>query len=117
MSVLVRLQCNKCSYYVSTTGKSGLGMEYSSHPYKCNDCNIVTDVTVGIMGQTYNKEDFIKSKIHELPEFVIAEKDKFFCCHKCDGGNLSLWDTDLSPCPKCDGRMSIDSNFPIANVD
>ena len=30
---------------------------------------------------------------------------------------LSKWDVDLSPCPQCDGNMTIDSNHPIADVD
>ena len=117
MSVLVRLQCNQCDYHLFTTGKSGLGMEYSSEPYKCDDCNIITDVTVGVFGNAFRKEDFTESKIHELPDFVIAEKEKFFCCEKCKGENLSQWDADLSPCPKCDGSMILDNNHPIADVD
>ena len=76
MSVLAKLNCNKCDYSYLTTGVSGLGMEYSSYPYICNDCNIVTDVTVGVFGRAFNKEDFSKSRIHELPNFVIAEKEK-----------------------------------------
>ena len=43
-------KCNKCDYNVESTGEVSVGMQAVLSPYICNDCNIITDVMVGMSG-------------------------------------------------------------------
>ena len=110
-------KCDECSYSVDTSGETSIGMYYVVSPYKCNDCNIVTDVIVGMFGQIYFEEQFEDSKIHELPEFIRAEKNKYYNCEECNGKNITDWDSVKSSCPKCNGVLNVDPTKPIVNWD
>ena len=109
MGTQYTFKCNKCNYCVESSGKLDYGMQYVVSPYICNDCNIITDVIVGMQGQSYPKESFDNPKKYGLPEFIVKMKNQFYTFEKCDGEHLTDWDSNLGACPKCDGKMLKDN--------
>ena len=108
MGTSYTFKCNKCNYSVESSGKLDYGMQFVVSPYVCNDCNIVTDVIVGMQGLYFPKEWFDNPKKHDIPEYMVEMRDQFYTCEKCNGENLIGWDSDSGKCPKCDGKMSKD---------
>jgi len=110
-------KCDNCAYSVETSGEVSYGMHYVFSPFKCNDCKIITDVIVGLFGEIYFEEQFKDPVANMIPDFVLEEKDKFYCCEKCNGKNIASWDSALRNCPKCNGRLNIDPSMPSVNWD
>ncbi len=110
-------KCDSCAYSVETSGEVSYGMYYVFCPYKCNDCSIITDAIVGVFGEVYSEEQFKNPELGYIPDFVIKEKDKFFCCDKCNGENITNWDSKKRECPKCNGKLNIDPFMPSVNWD
>ena len=84
--------------------KEFMGTGYS---YKCDNYFYLVES----YGAIYFEEQFKDHKSHMIPDFVIDEKDKFFCCKKCYGKNNNSWDSHLRRCPKLIGWLSIDSSI------
>ena len=112
MGMSYTFKCNKCDYNVESTGEVSVGMQAVLSPYICNDCNIITDVMVGMSGDVYLKEWFENPKESPLSDFEVDMKDEFFTCGECDGDNLTDWNPRWRKCPKCNGRMVKDKNEP-----
>ena len=117
MGTSYTFKCNKCNYSVGSSGKMDYGMEFVVSPHICNDCDIVTDVIVGMQGLCFPKEWLDNPKKHDIPEYMVEMRYQFYNCEKCEGENLSDWDSDTGECPKCDGKLKIDKNKPSVNWD
>ena len=113
MGTRYTFECNKCNYKLESSGKPSSAMLYVVSPYLCIDCKIITDVAVGIYGDSYSKEFIDNLKRHLLPSFIKDHKDDFYKCEECNGENLESWDSEKGDCPKCDGNLSIDKDAPI----
>lgn len=87
-------RCGKCNYNVVSSGQLDWGFIAVVRPYICNDCKEVIDVLVGRMGQ-------------EIPYEMLNEKEKkeYYCCKRCNGRNLTVWNPKWRRCPKCSRRM------------
>ena len=92
-------------------------MHYVVSPHICNDCRIITDVAVGMFGQSYLRASFDNPKENKLPDFIIESKNEFYRCEDCNGDNIIDWDSKLGECPKCDGKMILDKSIPALNWD
>jgi DNA-directed RNA polymerase subunit RPC12/RpoP len=55
MGRLLKYKCSKCNYEVLTSGKKDYGMMAVTKSYICNDCKIITDVTIGEFGKVISK--------------------------------------------------------------
>ena len=117
MGTRYTFECNKCNYNVESSGETSSGMHYVVSPYICNDCKIITDVAVGMFGICYLKQAFDNPKENELPDFIIESKNEFYKCEKCEGDNISDWDSESGECPKCSGKMEIDEDSPTVLWD
>ena len=117
MGTSYTFKCVICSYSVKTSGEVSYGMHYVVCPHVCMDCEIITDVIIGMFGQSYLKVELEDPKNYHVPDFVIEEKDKFYTCEKCNGSDLIIWDNEKNKCPKCNGTMAIDPSVPSVNWD
>ena len=105
-------RCNKCGYQVSASGGHDFGMMAVTDTYICTSCEEIVDVTVGEQGNTFTKED-IQSGMNK-----ILEASDFYKCPLCGSDKyLVLWDNNLRPCPKCDGKMEKVSDEGVAFWD
>jgi DNA-directed RNA polymerase subunit RPC12/RpoP len=95
-------KCTKCDYEVESSGKKDWGMIAVVEPYICNDCREVRDVRIGEYGKEIFPEDLSKGQ----------EKD-YYRCHHCGGKNITKWNTQTKPCPKCGSRMKKDPSTII----
>ena len=103
----------KCDYDVMSSGGLDWGMRAVVRPYICNDCNIVTDVLVGLHGKEYPRELLEHPDSNEIPGFARLEdeeKQEFYTCTECKGKNIILWNPRWRRCPKCGGRMLRDES-------
>lgn len=110
-------KCSKCEYKLESSGKKSRGMFYVVSPYLCIDCKIISDVTVGILGESYLQEWFDTPNDNLLPNYILENKNEFYRCEECEGRNLKVWDSSIGDCPKCDGNLSIDKDSPITLWD
>ena len=51
---------NDCAYRKESTGKTSSGMQYVVRLCIFKDCNILTDVCVGLYGEPFLERDFNK---------------------------------------------------------
>ena len=61
-------KCTQCDHEIESSGKLDYGMETVVEPYKCDSCNDIVDVKVGIFGSKILKE--------ELPKDEKPQKEK-----------------------------------------
>ena len=90
-------KCTKCNYKVESSGRKDCGMIAMVEPYICNDCKKITDVQIGESGKEILPEDLNKGQ----------EKDYYRCSH-CGGKNITKWNIQTKPCPKCGNKMKKD---------
>ena len=113
MGTSYTFHCSDCGYRFESTGKTSSGMQYVVRPYICKDCNILTDVCVGMYGESFLKEEFNKSNKKLFSTYMKENMDTFFKCEECNGENLVDWDSKDGDCPKCNGSLSIDKDAPV----
>jgi len=112
MGTYYQYKCPKCNYSVQTSGKHDIGMLIVTDSYICNSCQEIVDVTVGLRGETFLKEEIELKKRREN----ISDID-FYVCPECGSEDIVKWDTKRKPCPKCNGRMKKDKNGEIIMWD
>ena len=96
-------KCSKCDYEVRSSGEKDCGMLAVVEPYICNDCRKITDVQIGEIGMVIS------------PELLNADQEKdYYRCHHCGGKNITKWNTQTKPCPKCGSRMKKDLSTIIS---
>ena len=97
-------KCSKCNYSVMTSAGLDYGMLAVVETHICKKCRNIVDVLVGEYGTVISREEIQKD-----PEKVNPDLD-FYKCPMCgDDSALVKWDKQKQPCPRCDGRMDIDS--------
>jgi len=69
-------------------------------PNICNDCKIITDVSIGELGKAIRKDK------------LTEDQKDFYKCSECGGSNIKVWNTAKRPCPKCGGKMYKVSDEP-----
>ena len=100
-----RYRCSKCNYEVLTSGQKDYGMQAVVKPYICNDCKIITDVSIGEFGKVIRKDK------------LTEDQNYFYKCPECKGTNIKPWDNIKRPCPKCGNKMYKVSDDPEIKWD
>ena len=59
---------------------------------------------MGVFGEVYFEEQFKDPVANMIPDFVLEEKDKFYCCEKCNGKNIENWDSKKRECQNVMGN-------------
>lgn len=62
MGKTFKYYCPKCHYEVYTSGELASGFFVVVEPFICKDCNELTDVAVGIIGQKMRKDELPKDE-------------------------------------------------------
>lgn len=105
MGVKYSYKCKNCDFSVVTSAGHDCGMLAVTDTYVCTSCNELVDVSVGVYGQTYSKEEIFKKGLEK--EFGFG----FYECPECNSGeNLIPWDRNKKPCPICGGKMKKDKD-------
>lgn len=83
--------CTVCTYSVLTSGGPDMGFLLETDTFVCQDCKQLTDVTI--------------SNQNSSPD-PLKSIDR---CGICSGINLIKWDHYTKPCPKCGGKMRVNT--------
>jgi len=100
--------CTSCNYSVASSGGPDFGMHAVTDTYICTSCKEIVEVKTGEYGLTY---------LHKVPtgngSNLDFDTDSYVCpeCGSAEG--LTLWDTQMRPCPKCDGIMELDPDGEV----
>ena len=90
-----------------TSGGHDVGLLAVTDTYICNSCKEIVDVSVGLYGKTYLKEEI--SSVKRGDEFM--DDMDFYLCPSCNSdSDLIKWNIKTKPCPKCTGKMKKDSD-------
>jgi DNA-directed RNA polymerase subunit RPC12/RpoP len=95
-------KCSSCKYEVVTSGGFGGGKIVATKTFVCSDCKIL--------------EDIIVKKFRNFDDSPVVDSI-IIKCHECGGQNLTEWDTEKKPCPKCGKKMKINPNGIVISWD
>lgn len=104
MGQLSTYKCTLCNYSVLTSAGIDYGMLAVVETHICKKCRHIVDVTVGEHGKVYSKEEL---KLY--PEKNNPDLDYYKCPQCGNDSALVKWNTKKRPCPRCDGKMDIDT--------
>jgi len=112
MGTKYTFKCKRCGYNARVSGGKDFGMKAVTDTFTCGSCKNVVDVCVGEYGNIYTREEVLLQK--KEPGTGL----NFFTCPKCgSGADLTEWDKNRKPCPRCNGRMENDINGLVMEWD